>query len=69
MLSLRAKIRIDDKQVRKLIEITMSSGKETMLSLKEEKFHQLFSPYLDKPQAVDRISPELKFVLVINLLL
>ena len=47
-----AKIRIDDKQVRKLIEIAMSPGKETLLSLKEEKFHQLSSHYLNMVEDV-----------------
>ncbi|GAA3971314.1 hypothetical protein GCM10022246_24750 [Pedobacter ginsengiterrae] len=47
-----AKIRIDDKQVRKLIEIAMSPGKETLLSIKEEKFHQLSSHYLNMVEDV-----------------
>lgn len=42
-----SRIRISDKQVRKLIEIAMAPGKEILTSLKEEKYHQLSSHYLN----------------------
>lgn len=42
-----ARIRINDREVRKLIEIAMAPGKEVLTSLKEEKFHQLSSHYLN----------------------
>lgn len=42
-----SKIRIRDKDVRKLIEIAMAPGKETIKSLQEEKYNQLSTHYLN----------------------
>lgn len=42
-----AKIRIDDKQVKKLIEIAMAPGKEVLASLMEENREALSSHYLN----------------------
>jgi phage/plasmid-like protein (TIGR03299 family) len=42
-----SRVRITDKEVRKLIEIAMAPAKETIASLKEDKYHQLSSHYLN----------------------
>ena len=47
-----AKIRINDQEVFKLIQIAMAPGKETLLSLQDEKFHQLSSHYMNIVQDV-----------------
>ncbi|SDE18644.1 DUF932 domain-containing protein [Pedobacter soli] len=42
-----SKVRINDKELKKLIGIAMAPGKEVLNSLQEEKFHHLSSHYLN----------------------
>jgi len=42
-----SKVRITDKELKKLIEIAMAPSKEVLNSLQEEKFHHLSSHYLN----------------------
>jgi phage/plasmid-like protein (TIGR03299 family) len=42
-----SKIRISDKEVHRLIAIAMAPGREVLTSVKDEKFHQLSSHYLN----------------------
>jgi len=47
-----SKIRINDQEVHKLINIAMAPGKETLISLRDEKLDQLSSHYMNIVQDV-----------------